>query len=193
MAALNHPFGNSVSKSMQNSTTPADLQRLIRVFERCFHETENVRLQGGAAEPFYKAPANGRCAVIYFREDFFASALHEIAHWCIAGEKRRQMDDFGYWYKPEGRNAKEQAEFERVEVKPQALEWCFAEACAKPFYFSADNLSAQIGPSESFKAAVRAQKAQYQQDNCAAMPKRARQFYFALLKAFATEKEPCHV
>ncbi len=53
---------------------------------------------------------------------FYASALHEIAHWCIAGENRCQQVDYGYWYEPNGRSEERQFEFEKVEVKPQALE-----------------------------------------------------------------------
>ncbi|GAM69307.1 transporting ATPase [Vibrio sp. JCM 19236] len=26
--------------------------------------------------------------------------MHEIAHWCVAGPKRRLLEDFGYWYEP---------------------------------------------------------------------------------------------
>ncbi len=50
----------------------------------------------------------------------FASALHEISHWCIAGKARRELVDFGYWYCPDGRDAMTQSQFEDVEVKPQA-------------------------------------------------------------------------
>ncbi len=39
------------------------------------------------------------------RTDFFASALHEISHWCVAGKARREQVDFGYWYCPDGRDA----------------------------------------------------------------------------------------
>ena len=32
--------------------------------------------------PYYEP---GTPSVIYFREDFDRSALHEVAHWCVAG------------------------------------------------------------------------------------------------------------
>lgn len=78
--------------------------------------------------------------MLYYRGDYFASALHEIAHWCIAGEERRQLPDFGYWYTPESRGPDQQRAFEAVEIKPQAVEWFFSKACASPFQVSADNI-----------------------------------------------------
>jgi elongation factor P hydroxylase len=78
--------------------------------------------------------------LLWYREDYFASALHEVAHWCIAGEQRRQQLDFGYWYAPDGRSPEQQGAFEAVEYKPQALEWFFSLACGYRFRLSADNL-----------------------------------------------------
>lgn len=80
-------------------------------------------------------------AKIFYRQDYLASALHEVAHWCIAGKARRAAEDFGYWYNPDGRSAAQQNKFELAEVKPQALEWMFSVACRKPFQVSADNLT----------------------------------------------------
>ena len=100
-----------------------DSRRLEEVFNRCFLLTENTRLVGGSAEPLYRPAGDGQEQhLLYYREDYFASALHEVAHWCIAGEARRQLVDFGYWYAPEGRDSQQQRAFESVEVKPQALE-----------------------------------------------------------------------
>ena len=108
-----------------------DCARLEAVFARCFARTENTRLVGGAAEPLYQPAGKGNGPhSLYFREDYFASALHEVAHWCIAGIERRQRVDFGYWYAPEGRSDDQQRAFESVEVRPQALEWYFSLACS---------------------------------------------------------------
>ncbi|WP_417667272.1 elongation factor P hydroxylase, partial [Pseudidiomarina sp.] len=41
--------------------------------------------------------------------------LLEMSHWCIAGEKRRQLEDYGYWYLPDGRDAQQQHAFEQAE------------------------------------------------------------------------------
>lgn len=128
--------------------------RIVTVFNACFAAATglNTRLRGGAHEPFYR-PAGGEAAfhVVEFTRDYAASALHEAAHWCVAGPARRLLPDYGYWYAPDGRTAEQQAEFERVEVKPQALEWIFSEACGLRFRVSADNLEAGLGASEEFK------------------------------------------
>ncbi len=114
--------------------------RVERVFNDCFADGCNTRLLGGAAEPFYQpAVVSGGLHVLYYRADFFASALHEVAHWCIAGVQRRHQPDFGYWYTPEGRSVEQQNAFESVEYKPQALEWFFSQACAYRFQVSPDN------------------------------------------------------
>ena len=50
------------------------------------------------------------------------SALHEVAHWCIASAGRRRCRDYGYWYIPPPRDATAQTEFFAVEARVQALE-----------------------------------------------------------------------
>lgn len=118
-----------------------DPQDLIRLFNATFEATENTVLERGGDEPLY-LPADGDNPRhrILFAHGFFASALHEIAHWCIAGRRRRQLVDYGYWYQPDGRDADEQAAFEAVEARPQALEWGFSIVCGAPFRVSVDNL-----------------------------------------------------
>lgn len=159
-------------------------ERIVTVFNDCFAapETLNTCLVGGYAEPYYRpASAPGERHRVEFSYDYPASALHEAAHWCVAGEKRRQLPDYGYWYAPDGRSAAQQAEFERVEVQPQALEWMFARACGLDFRVSADNLDAGLGPSESFKRAIWQQV----QRNChQGVNLRARQLAQALAAAF---------
>lgn len=131
------------------------LERIVRVFDQLFRYSENTRLLGGADEPLYEpASAVNACNRVIFREDYLSSALHEIAHWCIAGPERRKLRDYGYWYNPDGRTFVQQKSFERVEVKPQALEWLFSIACEQPFVFSADNLSAGVAVDGDFKNAV---------------------------------------
>ena len=135
----------------------ANANDLIRLFNAQFRHSERTILQGGADEPFYLAKNNDALSVIYFREDFFSSALHEISHWCIAGAKRRTLDDYGYWYAPDGRTPEQQIEFEHVEVKPQALEWLFSLQCGVAFRMSVDNLSRDVDASSGFEHAVRQQ------------------------------------
>lgn len=131
--------------------------RIVAVFDRCFASPRglNTRLCGGFDEPYYR-PAHDelRYHRVEFTRDYAASALHEAAHWCVAGAARRRLPDYGYWYAPDGRSAEQQAEFERVEVKPQALEWIFARASGLRFRVSADNLESGLGPSDSFKRAI---------------------------------------
>lgn len=145
---------------------------LIQLFERCFFAEFNTRLEGGADEPLYLPAVAHDPARIVFTRDYFASALHEVAHWCVAGEARRRECDYGYWYAPDGRSSAEQQEFERVEVKPQALEWIFSIACGSRFRVSADNLASGVGASAGFKDAIAAQARRY----CANLPSRPARF-----------------
>jgi len=130
-------------------------EMLVKLFNQAFIDSYNTELICCEEEPVYR-PADNQHPHhrIIFAHGFFASALHEISHWCVAGEKRRLLEDFGYWYEPDGRSAERQAEFEKVEVKPQAFEWIFSQSAGFKFHFSADNLSGDCGPSESFKQAV---------------------------------------
>lgn len=152
---------------------------LIQLFERCFFAEFNTRLEGGAEEPFYQPAAVDQPARILFTRDYFSSALHEVAHWCVAGEARRGLADYGYWYAPDGRSIAEQLEFERVEVKPQALEWLFSSACGIRFRVSADNLASGLGATSGFKEAIAAQARAYC-EQLAARPAR----FIAALGAF---------
>lgn len=133
------------------------IDELIHLFNGLFLPSYNTELVCGDDEPVY-LPADEVHPHhrIIFAHGFFSSALHEIAHWCVAGAKRRTLVDFGYWYKPDGRTATEQAEFERVEVQPQAYEWILSESAGHRFNFSADNLSAGFGASISFMESVHA-------------------------------------
>jgi elongation factor P hydroxylase len=128
---------------------------LINLFNRLFKDSLNTVLIKGDDEPIYlPADKENPHHRVIFAHGFYASALHEIAHWCVAGPERRKLVDFGYWYKPDGRTADEQAEFEKVEVRPQAFEWLMSQAAGHKFNFSADNLSSDIGASEDFQQNV---------------------------------------
>jgi elongation factor P hydroxylase len=99
-----------------------------------------TRLTGGFDEPLYRACCTDGWSEIRFTRDYERSALHELAHWCVAGPERRRQDDYGYWYAPDGRNNEQQQLFFRVEVRPQAIERIFCEALDMPFSVSVDNL-----------------------------------------------------
>jgi len=142
---------------------PHDARDLEELFRACFFDDFRTCLEGGAGEPLYlPSPDLERSPHrVLYREDYFASALHEVAHWCLAGSRRRQLEDYGYWYAADGRSHHEQLAFERVETKPQAIEWILSDACRFPFHLSADNLEAGLGPSPRFEEAVTRQKSEY--------------------------------
>lgn len=164
-----------------------DARALEAVFNDCFLASEGTRLVGGAAEPLYRpAQQPGGIHLLFYREDFFASALHEIAHWCIAGPARRRRPDFGYWYAPEGRDSAQQRAFEAVEVKPQAMEWLFSLACGYRFQVSVDNLDPETGrlpDTGAFRQAV-VTEARRRRDS--GLPPRAARFFAALAQHFGT-------
>ncbi|GGK86041.1 elongation factor P hydroxylase [Amphritea balenae] len=158
---------------------------LVELFNSLFAGSLNTVLLRGDDEPIY-LPADetdSRHRVI-FAHGFFASALHEISHWCIAGTERRKLVDFGYWYKPDGRTSAEQREFEKVEIKPQALEWMLSEAAGHKFHFSADNLGSDIGASPEFKCNVLKQVQSYLQDG---IPDRPQQLIRSFQQHYGTE------
>ena len=121
----------------------------------------NVTLVRGDFEPEYFPATETEAARIQFAHGFFNSALHEISHWSIAGEQRRLLPDLGYWYAPDGRTAEQQALFEQVEIKPQAIEWLFSKAFGRKFRVSLDNLTGDGGNGATFKDHVYAQVQQY--------------------------------
>ena len=133
-----------------------DVEPLMALFDQTFLGRFNTRLVRGGDEPVY-LPANEHTPYhqIVFAHGYFSSALHEIAHWCIAGEQRRLLEDYGYWYCPDGRDATQQREFEQVEVKPQAIEWAMTIAANRRFQVSTDNLNGAEPDREGFTRRVR--------------------------------------
>lgn len=151
---------------------------LIRLFNHCFQDTHHTQLAYGQDEPIYlPAESDQIYHTIYFAHGFFSSALHECAHWLVAGKARRALVDYGYWYVPDGRNAQEQALFQQVEVKPQALEWVLSKACHYPFRLSFDNLNGSSTEYEQFATAVQRQVVDFEQNG---LPPRAARFQQAL-------------
>ena len=178
---------NSHSSTMQSITSHSHLEKshsekalrndedldvpvLIALFNNTFEDL-NTRLVLGDDEPVY-LPADTTCSFhrIVFAHGFFSSALHEIAHWCIAGKERRLLEDYGYWYCPDGRNQEQQAQVEQVEIKPQAVEWALACAAKKQFRVSTDNLNGAPVDVQGFQQAVQNQALAYLKSG---FPKRA--------------------
>lgn len=134
---------------------------LIRLFNRCFSQSHNTRLVKGRDEPLYlprDMSIEGYIAQPYhqiiFAHGYFRSALHEIAHWMVAGSARREQVDYGYWYEADGRDAAQQTLFERVEVYPQAIEWFLTKSTGHRFCVSVDNLNGAPTDPTPFKRAV---------------------------------------
>jgi elongation factor P hydroxylase len=139
---------------MSDSTEKHYYQQLIDIFDGCFSQDHNTRLIRGDDEPIY-LPADEQEDYnrIVFAHGYYASALHEISHWCVAGA---ELVDFGYWYCPDGRDAQTQSEFEKVEIKPQSYEWMFCVAAGFNFNVSCDNLSGECEPDRiGFQRKVR--------------------------------------
>ncbi|SDM69571.1 hypothetical protein SAMN05192555_11775 [Franzmannia pantelleriensis] len=147
------------------------LDDIIALFDGLFMPGYRTRLVRGGDEPLY-LPADERCDYhrVIFARGFYASALHEISHWCIAGARRRQLEDYGYWYLPDGRDAAQQRAFENAEVAPQALELLLAEACGHAFNVSVDNLGEVKVDRDAFRQRVEARAARYREEG---LPPRA--------------------
>lgn len=162
---------------------------LIALFNSVFMNSHNTELVCCEKEPIYR-PADSEHPHhrIIFAHGFFASALHEVAHWCVAGPERRLLEDFGYWYIPDGRSPEQQQAFEKVEIKPQALEWIFSRSADFYFEFSADNLSGEAGLSEEFRQNVYRQVAHYLQNG---LPDDAKQWSHALCAHYRQGQPLC--
>ena len=179
-------LSNNNDKSANSLPESCSAQMVINVFNQTFADSALTVLEFGGNEPVY-FPAGcaenpGPLHRILFAHGFVSSALHEIAHWCIAGEKRRQLVDYGYWYFPDGRNKSDQKKFELVEAKPQALEWHLSVVCGVKFHVSFDNLCSQTDGQDDdsalvFKRAVVKQAISYQQHG---LPPRAKKFVDAV-------------
>lgn len=169
-----------------SSVQPLDSHQLICLFSREFAVSDKTELVGDAAEPYYQPGSPHR---IYFRADYVRSALHEVAHWCVAGARRRQLLDYGYWYAPDGRDPGQQQAFFAVEARPQAIERYFCEAIGLPFSPSVDNVGAQIEPQQlrHFEARIRQCCDQFERTG---LPPRAARFVTALQSISRLSREP---
>lgn len=168
-----------------------NVEDLINIFNQTFFNEYNVKLEFGGDDPIYLPQfleENGvECDrpynVIRFAKGFYSSGLHEISHWLVAGLARHKLEDFGYWYEPDGRSAERQREFEKVEIKPQAIEWILATAANFRYFASADNLTGKAGDNSEFKQNVYNQVKHYAENG---LPKRAEQLRHELSKFYQT-------
>lgn len=150
---------------------------IAATFNACFAHRYHTVMAGGAVEPLYLPPAGGRPGRVIYTRDYSASALHEAAHWCIAGVARRRVVDYGYWYESPPRSAQRQAAFFAAEVRSQALEGLFSKAAGLPFRVSVDNPDGAVEDLCEFEQRVAEAAAEMRRDGLAP---RARMFATAL-------------
>ena len=169
-----------------SSSQTLDAPQVMCLFNREFAVSDKTELIGGAPEPYYQPGSPHR---IYFRADYVRSALHEVAHWCVAGRRRRRLADYGYWYSPDGRGAAQQQAFFAVEARPQAIERYFCEAIGIPFSPSVDNVGAQIKPKQlhRFEARIEEWCNQFERTG---LPPRAARFITALRSTTSLSRDP---
>jgi len=131
-------------------------QALADCFNREFAARYRVRCLGGYDEPEF-LPANGRQdAQLRYTRDYAASALHEIAHWCIADLVRHRQPDFGYWYVPPPRTRSQQHAFFHAELRVQSVEAVFAFHAGVKFVASVDDVCQAPADSQQFAQQVQA-------------------------------------
>lgn len=168
--------------------TKHQYEDLIQVFNETFYSDYNTQLVKGDDEPIY-TPASEEVPYhqIIFAHGYFASAIHEISHWCVAGRERRGVVDYGYWYCPDGRDKETQHQFQVVEIRPQALDWLFCLATDYPFNVSCDNLDGDFEPDrEAFKADVREEVSKMLETDD--IPERAKVLLAKLNSFYGTQK-----
>ncbi len=88
-------------------------QDLIDIFNQTFYVDYNTKLGLGGDETIY-LPADER--VSYHRIILHVAFMLPLCMKSltgVAGPQRRLLEDFGYWYEPDGRTAQVQAEFEK--------------------------------------------------------------------------------
>lgn len=152
-----------------------------RVFEQQFRDSHRVELQGGSPEPLYlPAEKPQEYHQVIYTLDYPASALHELAHWCLASDKQLQLKDWGHWYVPDGRSVEQQCRFQRAEARVQGLEWILSRAAGRPFRASSDNLGGEWLDERPFKVAIHQQVLFYCEQG---LPPRAWQLAHALAAA----------
>jgi elongation factor P hydroxylase len=157
--------------------------RIAETFNGAFLVSHHTTMRGGAAEPLYEPAVGPEPAQIVFTHDYPASALHEAAHWCLAGALRRTQRDYGYWYVPGPRDPVQREAFFRAEADVQAVEAIFAQACGVRFVVSADDFDASPAELASFETIVAKRLAIRRTE----LPPRARRFCESLTAAFATQ------
>jgi elongation factor P hydroxylase len=134
--------GSPVRRATTNKPVIADdiANRIGCVFNGLFAASTRTVMMGGGAEPLYLPATDDQPAQLVFTRDYASSALHEAAHWCIAGAARRRQMDYGYHYDAPPRTARQRQRFFDLELRCQAMELLFTNAARQPFRVSIDDL-----------------------------------------------------
>ena len=141
----------------------------------CTFSDHSVVMRGGYREPMYIPGMD--VAEIRYTLDHTASALHEAAHWCIAGRRRRRNTDYGYFYEPPPRSGMHRVRFEDVDIEAQSVEVLLAEAAGSQFQPSADDVDVPLFLLEAFSSRILERARERRQ---VGLPKRADKFRVAL-------------
>jgi elongation factor P hydroxylase len=158
---------------------------IAAIFNALFLGSHHTELRGGGDEPLYLPRTRSAPALIIHTRDYVASALHEAAHWCIAGARRRRLIDYGYGYVPPPRTPADQQLFFRNEIRTQALESILARAADAPFRVSHDDPDADEAAVQQFAGAVSAEAARLAEQG---LPPRAARLHAALLARLRPEQ-----
>ena len=150
--------------------------RIAAVFNRQFANSYRTVMVGGNVEPLYLPGRGIEPALVAYTRDYPASALHEAAHWCLAGPSRRQRRDYGYWYVPGPRSPEQRHAFFAAELDVQALEAEFARVAGVKFVVSADDFDAPAHELDAFVLRVYERSAIFRRQ----LPERAAQMRGAL-------------
>ena len=148
------PGSNVISKLSAGDRQLAD--KIEADFHSLFLESHRTQLRARAGDPVYLPAASATdLSQIIYSNHFWRSALHELAHWFIAGRQRREQRDYDYWYQPERSKAKLQRDFLAAEIKPQALEWHLCSALGQDFFVSLDSFGEDQETLHWFRTAVK--------------------------------------
>ena len=160
-------------------------QLLAQLFDSTFAAGYLVHMRGAAVEPLYLPATAEQPAQLVYSHDYPSSVLHEAAHWCLAGKRRRLEVDFGFTYVPSAaRTVQDQLAFEAAEVRTQAIEWRLSLAAGVAFHLSVDSIERD---REQLLGAV---SAEVQRRLCEGWPIRVQRFALVLADALGGVAQP---
>jgi elongation factor P hydroxylase len=149
------------SERRQPGVAQPSAAEIAGCFNFLFGRSHRVEMIGGGGEPEYLPATDESPGYVRYRSNFAHSALHEAAHWCIAGARRRQQVDYGYWYQSPPRDETTQLAFVQAESRVQALESILTSAAGMVFRVSLDDVENLFRFEADFADAVATATAQW--------------------------------